>query len=296
MLVPTTAPPAPPRRAAALDGASRRPRHRSRHAAPRASNPARARTPRARMNHKIGTDDAPARDSDNLGCGTEHAGAAAAAPPPPPRAAAAAAAAPPPPPPPPHREADVTSRMYYPTPRPKIGESHAGSIDRPDSRCAHAAAALACLRRPPPATARARGRRSARTSILQTRISESARERTTQCRAFRRRAAAPAARACRRQARFISPHETSPDTCGVNRVATHTRGVATGAPSHMARGSSYMPPTQPPAARARADPRAAPPALTAGSLACAQARRRRLRPGPVVAARGGRRLIARDRS
>ena len=45
------------------------------------------------MNHKIGTDDAPARDSDNLGCGTEHAGAAAAAPPPPPRAAAAAAAA-----------------------------------------------------------------------------------------------------------------------------------------------------------------------------------------------------------
>ena len=169
-----------------------------------------------------------------------------------------------------------------------------------DSRCAHAAAAaaaLACLRRPPPATARARGRRSARTSILQTRISESARERTTQCRAFRRRAARPpAARACRRQARFISPHETSPDTCGVNRVATHTRGVATGAPSHMARGSSYMPPTHPPAARAPRGSACFPPALTAGSLACAQARRRRLRRRPVVAARGGRRLIARDRS
>ena len=203
--------------------------------------------------------------------------------PPPPHRHHHRAPPPPPPPPPPHREADVTSRMYYPTPRPKIGESHAGSIDRPDSRCAHAtaaAAALACLRRPLPACARARGRRSARTSILQTRISESARERTTQCRAFRRRAARPLP-ACRRQARFISPHETSPDTCGVNRVATHTRGVATGAPSHMARGSSYMPPTQPPAARAPRGSACFPPALTAGSFACAQARPRRLRRRPV---------------
>ena len=297
VLVPTTAPPAPPRRAAALDGASRRPRHRSRHAAPRASNPARARAPRARMNHKIGTDDAPARDSDNLGCGTEHAGAAAAAPPPPPRAAAAAAAAPPPPPPPPHREADVTSRMYYPTPRPKIGESHAGSIDRPDSRCAHAAAAPrspACAARRPPPRARASAGPQGRASFRL----ESRRAPVNGRPNAERSGAAPPARCPRLPppstlhlpTRDVSRHVWGKPRCDTHAWRCHRRALP-----HGARVFLYATDTTTRRARARGSA-CGPPALTAGSLACAQARRRRLRPGPVVTARGGRRLIARDRS
>ena len=190
------------------------------------------------------------------------------APPPPHRHHHRAPPPPPPPPPPPHREADVTSRMYYPTPRPKIGESHAGSIDRPDSRCAHAAAALACLRRPPPATARARGRRSARTSILQTRISESARERTTQCRAFRRRAARrpPAARLPPPSTLHLPTRDVSRHVWGKPRCDTHAWRCHRRALPHGARVFLYATDTttrRARAARIRVRPRPrSPPALS----------------------------------
>ena len=97
-----------------------------------------------------------------------------------------------------------------------------------------------CARLPaPPAArlrARARGRRSARTSILQTRISESARERTTQCRAFRRRATRrPAARACRRPStlhlptRDVSRHVWGKPRCDTHAWRCHRRALPHGA-------------------------------------------------------------------